>query len=247
LAPHVPYVAANINLWPQMDVLLADPGRLAALTEQQRGWLRQAAQDAAGRSAALADRDAQSVRNTCQSGARFANASPADLASLRTAFAPVYASLEQDPQTKTFIQQIQALKRSTPAGAPLAIPAGCTGKVPAQPTESSGTATADLNGIYRWTITKEEARKGGEPDLENYPSVTTAILKDGHMDKGPGGPGTTYSVAGDRITFDVPDFGYSLTFIFSVDGKGNLHLTPVPPMDKGDQFVWSRKVWTKIG
>ena len=25
-----PYVTANVNLWPQMDVLLANPGRLAA-------------------------------------------------------------------------------------------------------------------------------------------------------------------------------------------------------------------------
>ena len=130
LAHRAPYVTANVNLWPQMDVLFANPGRLAALTGQQRGWLQQAAQDAAGRSVGLADRDAQSLRNTCQSGARFANASQADLAALRKAFAPVYASLEQDPQTKAFIEQIQALKRSTPAGAPLAIPAGCTGKAP---------------------------------------------------------------------------------------------------------------------
>jgi TRAP-type transport system periplasmic protein len=243
-----PYVTANLNLWPQMDILFANPGRLARLTGQQRGWLQQAAQDAAGRSAALADRDAQSLKNACQSGARFANASQADLAALRGAFAPVYASLERDPQTKAFIDRIQALKRATSAEAPLAIPAGCTGKAPEQSAASTGTAPADLNGTYRWTITREEARKGGEPDWqEGYPMVATAILKDGHMDQGPGGPGTTYAVAGDRITFDVPDFGYSLTFIFSVDGKGNIHLTPVPPMDKGDQFVWSRKVWTKIG
>src|SRR4029450_10290681 len=50
-----PYVTANVNLWPQMDVLFASPARLAALTDQQRGWLRQAASNAAGRSAALAD------------------------------------------------------------------------------------------------------------------------------------------------------------------------------------------------
>jgi TRAP-type C4-dicarboxylate transport system substrate-binding protein len=243
-----PYVTANVTLWPQMDILFANPDRLGALTGQQRGWLQQAAQDAAGGVAALADRDAQSLKTACRSGARFANASPADLAALRSAFAPVYASLEQDRQTKAFIDRIQALKRSTAAEAPLAIPAGCTGTALEPSAARTGTVPADLDGIYRWTITREEARKGGEPDWqEGYPAVTTAILKDGHMDKGPGGPGTTYAVAGDRITFDVPDFGYSLTFIFSVDGKGNLHLTPVPPMEKGDQFVWSRKVWTKIG
>ena len=61
------------------------------------------------------------------------------------------------------------------------------------------------------------------------------------------GQGATYSVNGDRITFDSPEYGYSLTFTFSVDGKGNLHLTPVPPMDKGDAFQCSYKPWTKIG
>ena len=246
LAHRAPYVTANVTLWPQMDVLFANPGRLDGLTERQRGWLQQAAQDTAGRSAALADRDAQSLNNTCQSGARFANASQADLAALRKAFAPVYASLEQDPQTKAFIQQIQALKQSTPAAAPLTIPAGCTGKAPAQPAASHGTAPADLNGTYRYVLTKEDARKGGEANLDEYPNVTTVKLKDGHMEDGPGEPGTTYAVEGDRITFDVPAWGYSLTFTFSVDNNGNLHLTPVPPMDKGDQFVWSTKVWTKV-
>src|SRR5919106_6466693 len=89
LAQPAPYVTANVTLWPQMDVLVANPGRLARLTEQQRGWLQQAAQDAAGGVAALADRDARSLKNACRSGARFATASPADLAALRGAFAPV--------------------------------------------------------------------------------------------------------------------------------------------------------------
>jgi len=241
-----PYVTANVNLWPQMDVLFANPNRLARLTGQQRGWLQQAAQDAAGRIAALADRDAQSLKNACRSGARFANASPADLAALRNAFAPVYASLEQDPQTKAFIERIQALKRSTAAEAPLAIPAGCTGKAPEQPAASAGTVPADLNGVYRYTITKKDAIAAGAGDDPDYPTTNTVWLQDGSF-RASGGLRATYSVTGHRITLDIPDFGYSLTFTLSVDGKGNLHLTPVPPMDKGDQFVWSRKVWTKIG
>ena len=54
----------------------------------------------------------------------FANASDADLASLRRAFDPVYVRLAQDAQTKTFIQQIEELKRLTPSR-PQTIPAGC--------------------------------------------------------------------------------------------------------------------------
>jgi hypothetical protein len=32
-----------------------------------------------------------------------------------------------------------------------------------------------------------------------------------------------------------------------VDGKGNLHLTPAPSMEKGDSFECSYKPWTRIG
>jgi TRAP-type C4-dicarboxylate transport system substrate-binding protein len=242
-----PYVTANVTLWPQMDVLFANPDRLGRLTEQQRGWLQQAAQDAAGRVAALADRDAQSLKNACRSGARFANASPADLAALRGAFASVYASLERDPQTKAFIERIQALKRSTSAEAPLAIPAGCTGTAPQQPAASAGTAPADLNGTYRYLLTKEDARKVGDPEVDQFPHVNTVKLRDGKVDGGCFGQGATYSVTSDQITFDTPEYGYTMTFTFSVDGKGNLHLTPAPSMDKGDAFECSYKPWTKIG
>jgi TRAP-type C4-dicarboxylate transport system substrate-binding protein len=247
LAQPAPYVTANVTLWPQMDVLFANPDRLGRLTGQQRGWLQQAAQDATGRSAALTDRDAQSLKVACQSGARFANASRADLASLRTAFAPVYASLQHDPQTRAFIQRIQVLKRSTPAGAPLAIPAGCTGKALQQPAGNTGTAPTDLNGTYRYLLTKEDARTAGDPEVDAFPQVNTVKLQDGQVEGGCFGQGATYSVTGDRITFNSPESGYSTTFTFSVDGKGDLHLTPVPPMDKGDAFQCSYKAWTKIG
>jgi TRAP-type C4-dicarboxylate transport system substrate-binding protein len=247
LVQPAPYVTANVSLWPQLDVLFANPNRLTRLTEQQRGWLQQAAQDAAGGVAALADRDAQSLKNACQLGARFATASPADLAALRSAFAPVYASLERDPQTKAFIQRIQALKRSTAAEAPLAIPAGCTGRAPEQSAASTGTAPADLNGTYRYLLTKEDARKVGDPEVDQFPVLATVKLQDGKVEGGCFGQGATYSVTGDQITFDTPEYGYTMTFTFSVDGKGNLHLTPAPSVEKGDAFQCSYKPWTKIG
>jgi Bacterial extracellular solute-binding protein, family 7 len=111
-----PYVTANLNLWPQTLAVIANPARLAKLTPQQRGWLQQAAGDAAARSTGMVNTDQHLMEILCKSGARFANASAADLAGLRTAFAPVYASLSQYPQTQTFIAQIQQLKQQTPPG-----------------------------------------------------------------------------------------------------------------------------------
>jgi TRAP-type transport system periplasmic protein len=248
-----PYVTANVNLWPWTEVLLANPGRLASLTGQQRGWLQQAATDAAVGSA---DRDAQLLTVMCKSGARFANAPQADLAALRTAFAPVYASLEQDPKTKAFIEQIQALKQSTPAGAPLAIPAGCTGVAPAAPAAAQQQAAGDLNGTYRWTITKQDVVASKTEDkspehLATFPWMFTMTLDDGkwtlsHREAGqPYTDGAdTYTLKGNQLAFTWD--GNVLTFTVSVDGKGNLHLRPVQPMDAGNQFVWATHPWTKI-
>jgi TRAP-type C4-dicarboxylate transport system substrate-binding protein len=245
MAHLAPYVTANVTLWPQMDVLVANPGRLAALTAEQRGWLQRAAGNAADRSATLADTDAQTVRGACDAGARFAIASDADVAGLREAFAPVYADLGQDPETKRFIERIQALKRSTPPGPGLDIPPSCTGTAPRQ-NQSTGSAPARLNGTYRYVLTKQDARKGGEANLDEFPSVTTVTLRDGEVEGGCFGAGATYSADHDRITFDSPEYGYSTTFTFSVDDRGNLDLTPVLPMDHGDAFQCSYKPWTKI-
>jgi TRAP-type C4-dicarboxylate transport system substrate-binding protein len=120
------YVTANVALWPQFDVLFANPARLASLTAQQRGWLRQAAQQAAANSVSLvAGQNGPYTRQACAMGARFATATPADLAALRRAFSPVYRDLEANPQTSAFIRQIQQLKTATAPGPALAIPAGC--------------------------------------------------------------------------------------------------------------------------
>ena len=122
------YATANVVLWPQFDVLIANPRWLASLTAQQRGWLQQAARAAAGDSVALAaSGSAAYLRQACAIGARFVTATPADLAAMRRSLSAVYQNLETDQQTRAFIQQIQRLKAATPPGPPLRIPADCTG------------------------------------------------------------------------------------------------------------------------
>jgi TRAP-type C4-dicarboxylate transport system substrate-binding protein len=243
------YVTANVILWPQMDVVLANPARLEELTAEQRGWLAQAARDAEARSAALADKDAQAIRAACGSGARFAEASAADLAALEAAFAPVYAKLSTHSQTRAFIGRIQGLKESTPEPA-LSIPSDCTGEAPKQASAGTGTAPARLNGTYRYELTKEDARKAGDPEAEvegAYPQVITVTLRDGQLEGGCfGAYGGSYWVKDDRITFDSVEYDPNVTVTFSVDNQGQLHLTAVPPIDPGAAFQCFYKPWTKI-
>jgi TRAP-type transport system periplasmic protein len=123
------YVTANVALWPQFDILFANPARLASLTAQQRGWLEQAAADAARNSVPLvAGQNGPYVRQACAMGARFATATPADLAALRRSLSVVYQNLETDLQTGAFLRQIQALKTTTPSGPAPAIPADCAAR-----------------------------------------------------------------------------------------------------------------------
>jgi TRAP-type C4-dicarboxylate transport system substrate-binding protein len=248
LAHLAPYVTSNVTLWPQMDVLLANPARLEALTAEQRGWLEEAARDAV-RSASLADIDANTLVDSCGGGARFAEASAANLAALEAAFAPIYAKIQQHPETKAFIERIRTLKQSTPPDPELAIPSDCTGPAPKQAGGSTGTAPAYLNGTYRYTLTKEDARRAGELDLSEYPRTNTWILKNGHFEVTgeEGGFTGSYSVDGNRITFEPIDSDYTTTYTFTVDDQGNLNLDPVAGTDAGDAFeTGTHTVWIKI-
>ena len=239
------YVTTNVNLWPQMDLLIADPDRLEELTSQQRGWLSQAAKDAAGDAAYAADLEKQALARACAGGARLANATPTDLDQLRKAFEPVYATLQADPQSKEFLSRIRALKQSTQAAPALSIPAGCTGKAPdLEAAPAGGGPTTDLlNGSYHYVLTQADADAVGDTD-EGYPSPTTITLHDGSMTGGCFEQGT-YTVAGDRITFHSSEYGTDSTVRFKRANNGDLTLTPVPPMDPGDAFACFYKPWEK--
>jgi hypothetical protein len=96
-------------------------------------------------------------------------------------------------------------------------------------------------------LTQADADEVGDPET-NYPHIITITLEDGHLEGGCfGAGGGTYSVEGDRITFYSVEYDGYTTVTFSVDGKGNLHLTPVLPMDPGIAFECYYKPWTKIG
>ncbi|GAB3847207.1 hypothetical protein GCM10027610_066650 [Dactylosporangium cerinum] len=248
-----PYVTANIDLWPATAALVANSKRWGGLSKDQRGWLTTAAAEATTRSAQLADDDAKLVKEACAAGGRFTNAAAADLDALRQAVAPVYAELDRDAQTKTFIERIRALKASVAREPALAIPADCPDA--AVPGGTTG-ATGALDGVYRWKLTVDDARTHGtvndQQHLDDwYPSTFTMTLRAGRWEGRQTASSEissgTFGVSGSRISFDWPATGDVLSFTFAVGANGDLTLTPVPPMDPGDRFVWSLHSWTRIG
>ncbi|MFE9446195.1 TRAP transporter substrate-binding protein [Streptomyces sp. NPDC006602] len=254
MEPLASHITLNVTLWPETVVLLVNPARLAKLGDRGEDWIRAAAEQAAAHSADLVGPDDKWVAQRCGNGAQFARASATEVRALRDAVEPVYQRLDKDPQTKALLADIRRLKRSTSAEPVPAVPSSCPEKsaTPA-PDDQGATPARDLDGTYRWTLTKDDARKygTGDEDLSHYPSTMTMTLRGGDWSmKSSSSPETdsgTYTVKGDRVVFDWPSTSSQLTFTCSADAHGSLRLSPVEPMDAGDRFVWSTRPWTKVG
>jgi TRAP-type transport system periplasmic protein len=206
-----PYLAANTILWPETQALIINPDVLGSLTDVQAGWLYAAAADAAARSAELHDQDTERAVEACEGGARFAEASDAQLTALREAVEPVYAELSADQLTAELIAEIESLKQTVDAE-PLSIPDGCTGTAPgregavAEGTDDPGV----LNGTYRveWTVDELVDAVGiDEPWVGSNAGVVALTFNDGdytHVwETGPSAGqhcDGTYAVTGNRVT-----------------------------------------------
>lgn len=258
-----PYVTANVALWPQTLALVVNSDRLSKLTDEQRGWLQEAADDAVTYSLQVADQDATLMNEVCARGARFADATPAQRQALQDAFLSLYADIESDPVGNAFFDEIIDLKQRTYAGLRLPIPRECTGPAPIRPTgvDADPEAAAALNGTYRYTLTADEQRSFNSSrhlppppahDLEAYPNTYTLTLEDGtwtgRESSFPGPPGRgSYAVHGNIMTWYWSEGGLA-TFTFTRDTDGTLHLTAVPGnADPGGDFILTAEPWTKIG
>jgi TRAP-type C4-dicarboxylate transport system substrate-binding protein len=253
-----PYATANVNLWANPAALIANPDTLAELSDTQREWVMQAAASASEQSTDLVDNDAELVAQLCESGARFADASDADLAAMSEAFEPVYASLEQDAQTAEFIARIEELKAATDPGPALEVPADCTGvsplAVPAATSDAQATQDQNgLNGVYRFEFTDDELRELGVDDpavIAFNHGVYTWTLADGTWEFDQIGEGVsdhhegTYEVAGDAVSFAEEGLD-TLEFTWERDANGSIRLTPTAGDPQlGAQFAFN--VWERI-
>jgi len=260
-----PYMVANVALWAEPSAIVANPRMLASLSDEQRAWLDQAVDEMrAPAIAALRDESAM-IPTLCAAGARFAVATDAELKALRDAVQPVYSQLAANPALAATIDRIERLKTTTTAGAPLDVPADCSGKSPNSAGPAMGpqvdSATADLDGTYRWTLTAADAVQHGTPSdgtpaaLATYPWVFTITIHNGrwglHHEEADGAyvdcdsPGCTLTVEGDTLHFKRN--GTPLTFTYTQDANGTLHLTGISPIEDGDNYVFSTEPWERIG
>jgi TRAP-type transport system periplasmic protein len=258
--PVADVVGGNVTLLPQLYTLLASPASLEALTRDQRLALRAAAARTVAHIVATRPSAQASLERFCSigrgaspnGGGRVVLATRPELSALVRATRPVYSELERDPRTKSLIERIQAVKRSLPPATALRLPPGCS--TPLQPAGAGGRTAqppSALDGTYRWLLTRTRALAFGPPatragNLADAGTVVTITLRDGKWQFD--GPDLgTYRITGNRISFTWPAVNSVLTFAFSRDGDGTLHLTPAPSVEWGDRFVWSSEPWRRIG
>jgi TRAP-type C4-dicarboxylate transport system substrate-binding protein len=142
-------------LWPRPYVLIMNPRTYARLSANQQKVLRTALGHVLHDYVdALRQSETTATRQLCRAHARFVSA---DAAQFRAAFAPVYAQLERDARTASYIAQIESMKGGI---APEPTPS-CRGQATSAPRRP-----APLDGVWRTT-------RAPRPHLqpENYGTI----------------------------------------------------------------------------
>ena len=156
------YLTANVLLWPRPMVLFINRQRFATLTRKQQQALTGAAHQVVNKTIAVLEAEEQSaIAEICRRGIRLVSASAADIVRLRTATAPLLAHLEHQPDTRSFLTAIIALRqRAAPVGEkPLRCPSS------AQPR---GSGLPD--GDYTTRLAPDDAAR----ELANIPGQQRA-------------------------------------------------------------------------
>lgn len=147
-------ITTNLALWPRPLVIIANPAALAKLTQRERYALTDAT--AATRTAFAkytADGEHSGITSSCGAGVRLVSISTEQLeAKLRG----VYDEIERDAATKHYVEQITALRESTPAdSAPKC--SGAAGR-------TSAKEAGPYDGVYRSHVSaKQQADLDGVP------------------------------------------------------------------------------------
>jgi hypothetical protein len=180
-------LTANVAFWPRAFVVVANRNVLANLTASQRRALRDGGSEAvvpAFRRLRAEDREEAAI--LCRRGALdVIAATPTQVATLRAAVRPVYVELERDPETRSFIRAIKAMKpRPSPAEAshcprqrarpkaraPAKSPARSTAVTPLDGTWEMAASLAQVIGITH-------SPQGAEADAGRY----RLVLRRGHV------------------------------------------------------------------
>ena len=179
--PDIGNVTANVVLWPKVFVLAFSQERLDGLTEQQRAWVRQAAEDATQASVDATYDESGAATKLCGQGLRFRSATDDDLQALREALEPVYAELAAGGGA-ALLDMVRESAARHPDAEPIDVPEECAeGVADATATGPIPSEVSTLpTGTYRVEITPEDLDRVGMANGPGHTGLWTLAVADGH-------------------------------------------------------------------
>jgi TRAP-type C4-dicarboxylate transport system substrate-binding protein len=159
-------LTGNVVFWPWPGVIFMNRRAFESLTAGQRSDLSRAAAKARAAKIYLGN-DTAYLRDLCRRGTRVVTASPADLAGLRVAVQPVYRSLEANPATRVFLNEITAMRRAV-GSSPDSLTCASDRNI-----DQGSTAVSPLEGTWQVTYTKQELLAAGADPTQIYLSEET--------------------------------------------------------------------------
>ncbi|HQR28198.1 MAG TPA: hypothetical protein PLP61_14250 [Nocardioides sp.] len=183
IAVMYPYLTANVVLTASPWVLVVNSQWFESLSDQEQDWLRAGAE--AGRLAAIQRRgsEADLASRLCAGGARFAEASAAELTALHLRVEPVLREIAASPADSALLDLVRSVASAASSGPvePLAVPRSCRGK--AAPREQVDdyprTPVAIAPGTYRAHLSTTDISEAGFNKTRDAQVVTLVISEDG--------------------------------------------------------------------
>jgi TRAP-type C4-dicarboxylate transport system substrate-binding protein len=179
-------LTANVAFWPRAFVVVANRNVFANLTASQRRALRDGGSEAVVPAVTrLRAEDREEAAILCRRGALdVIAATPTQVATLRAAVRPVYVGLERDPQTRSFIRAIEAMKRRPFAADASHCPQKGAGRKtrPAANPPARETVATPLDGTWEMAVSVAQvigithSPDGAEADAGRY----RLVLRRGH-------------------------------------------------------------------
>ena len=173
-------VVSNVVLWPKMPVLVLNQERWDGLTDDQRGWVQEAADRAVQASVDAAYPEDEIASQLCARGTRFRAADPGELLAMRAAVQPVVDGLAADPAEAPLLREVQEVAERHPADV-ITVDESCTTDANLPDASDVPTTLAPIpEGTYRKQITEEEVAQAGLGNNDGTSGTWTLEVRGGH-------------------------------------------------------------------
>lgn len=123
--PLLPFVTADVVLWPKMSVVAVSRRTYRRLTDRERGWLGAAAADAVSASVAFPYDETAAAVAVCSSGVRLVASDEAAQVAFLAALQPVLDDLKRRSATRVNLALVEAAARTHRWVDVPATPPGC--------------------------------------------------------------------------------------------------------------------------